>query len=294
MAVTRGDPAIRTGRSQPDRIRDRAEEADDLTDDRSEELSLVVDRAVDEPDEETVLGWFARLPDDAAARERIALRYQPLATYLAKRFANRGEAFEDLVQIANVGLMNAIDRFDPGRGVRFSTYAGATIVGELKRHFRDRRWSLRVPRRLQEIAVRITQTLPAITQRLGRSPTVAELATELGLSDEDVIEAMEASYAYSASSLDVPTREDGVAPAEQLGDDDGSLELMEDWVSLAPALRSLSDRDRRVLYLRFFGGWTQSEIAEDVGLSQMQISRILGQTLAKLREAVGGTEVDRR
>lgn len=239
-------------------------------------------------DEAAVLGWFSELGDDASARDRIALRYQPLATYLAKRFSGRGEAFEDLVQIANIGLMNAIDRFDTERGVRFSTYAAATIVGELKRHFRDRRWSLRVPRRLQDIAVRITQTLPGLTQSLGRSPTVPELARALGVADEEVIEAMEASYAYSASSLDTPSRDDGTTPMQTLGEHDDRFEATDMWVSLAPAIRTLSERNRRILYLRFFRGMKQTEIAAEVGISQMQVSRVLSQTLERLRASVDG------
>jgi RNA polymerase sigma-B factor len=249
-------------------------------------VSLIDAAAV--ADEEAVLRWFAEMADDPRARDRIALRYQPLATYLAKRFAGRGEIFEDLVQIANVGLLNAIDRFDAERGVRFSTYAAATIVGELKRHFRDRRWSMRVPRRLQDAAVRITQTLPSLTQTLGRSPTVPELAKALDLSDEEVIEAMEASYAYSASSLDAPAREDGATPMQTLGEEDGRYETLDMWVSLAPAIKSLSERNRRILYLRFFKGMKQTEIATDVGISQMQVSRVLSQTLEKLRSSVDG------
>jgi RNA polymerase sigma-B factor len=239
-------------------------------------------------DEEAVLRWFAEIADDPRARDRIALRYQPLVRYLAKRFAGRGEIFEDLVQIANVGLLNAIDRFDAERGVRFSTYAAATIVGELKRHFRDRRWSMRVPRRLQDAAVRITQTLPSLTQTLGRSPTVPELAKALDLSEEEVIEAMEASYAYSASSLDAPAREDGTTPMQTLGEEDGRYETLDMWVSLAPAIKSLSERNRRILYLRFFKGMKQTEIASEVGISQMQVSRVLSQTLEKLRASVDG------
>jgi len=250
-------------------------------------VTVIDDEAV--ADEEQVLRWFGEVRDgDAQARERIALRYQPLAAYLAKRFAGRGEIFEDLVQIANVGLMNAIDRFDAERGVRFSTYAAATIVGELKRHFRDRRWSMRVPRRLQDVAVRITQTLPALTQSLGRSPTVPELARALDISEEEVIEAMEASYAYTASSLDAPAREDGATPMQTLGADDGRFETLDMWVSLAPAIRSLSERNRRILYLRFFRGMKQTEIAAEVGISQMQVSRVLSQTLEKLRASVDG------
>jgi RNA polymerase sigma-B factor len=243
----------------------------------SADVMTADDRKIDE--------WFAQLPD-AAARERLALRFQPLVVYLSQRFAGRGENFDDLVQTANVGLLSAIDRFDPERGVRFSTFAAATIIGELKRHFRDRRWALRVPRRLQDTAVRIKQGVPHLTQQLGRSPTIPELATHLQVADEEIVEAMEASQAYTTSSLDAPMREDGGSPADVLGEDDGQYELLERWASVAPAIRELPSRDRRILYLRFFVGLTQSEIAREVGLSQMQISRILAQTLERLRSAM--------
>ena len=240
------------------------------------------DRQVDE--------WFAQLPN-AGARERLAMRFQPLVVYLSQRFAGRGENLDDLVQTANVGLLSAIDRFDPERGVRFSTFAAATIIGELKRHFRDRRWALRVPRRLQDTAVRIKQGLPHLTQQLGRSPTIAELAAHLQVAEEDIVEAMEASQAYTTSSLDAPTREDGGSPADVLGEDDGQYELLERWASVAPAIRQLPLRDRKILYLRFFAGLTQSEIAREVDLSQMQISRILSQTLERLRASADDDEV---
>ncbi len=233
-------------------------------------------------DDRQIGEWFAQLPD-ASARERLALRFQPLVVYLSQRFAGRGENFDDLVQTANVGLLSAIDRFDPERGVRFSTFAAATIIGELKRHFRDRRWALRVPRRLQDTAVRIKQGVPQLTQQLGRSPTIAELAVHLQVADEEIVEAMEASQAYTTSSLDAPTHEDGGSPADVLGEDDGQYELLERWASVAPAIRRLPPRDRKILYLRFFAGLTQSEIAREVDLSQMQISRILSQTLERLR-----------
>jgi RNA polymerase sigma-B factor len=240
-------------------------------------------------DDRQVDDWFAKLPS-ADARERLALRFQPLVVYLAQRFAGRGENFDDLVQTANVGLLSAIDRFDPGRGVRFSTFAAATIIGELKRHFRDRRWALRVPRRLQDTAVRIKQGLPQLTQQLGRSPTIGELSAHLQISDEDIIEAMEASQAYTTASLDAPSRDDGASPADMLGQTDDQYELLESWASVAPAIRQLPPRDRKILYLRFFTGLTQSEIAREVNLSQMQISRILSQTLERLRHSATGDE----
>jgi RNA polymerase sigma-B factor len=236
------------------------------------------------PDDEEVARLFERMPDPAA-RDDLATRFLPFAEYLARRFGGRGESLEDLNQVAVIGLLNAIDRFDPSREVQFSTYAAATIVGELKRHFRDKGWALRVPRRLQELAVQVNRALPELTQSLGRSPTIPELATHLDVATDDIADAMDAVQAYSTTSLETPMGEEGKAPIDSLGDEDPSMALLEEWSSIAPAVAELSPRDRRVLYLRFFRGMTQSEIAEDVGVSQMHVSRILTQTLEKLRRA---------
>jgi RNA polymerase sigma-B factor len=229
---------------------------------------------------------FARLPDDLAAREELTRRFLPLAEYLARRFTGRGESQDDLFQVASLGLLNAIDRFDLDRDVQFSTYAAVTIVGELKRHFRDKGWAIRVPRRLQEVGLRVNTVLPELSQELRRSPTIDEIAERCAATPEEILEAMEASQAYSTSSLDVPVSEDGAAPIEVLGEDDPSLAVLEEWASVAPAVRNLPQRERTVLYLRFFRGLTQSEIAREVGVSQMHVSRILAQTLRDLREAV--------
>jgi RNA polymerase sigma-B factor len=236
------------------------------------------------PDDADVERLFARMPDPRA-REEIATRFLAFAEYLARRFGGRGESLEDLTQVATIGLLNAIDRFDPAREVQFSTYAAATIVGELKRYFRDKGWALRVPRRLQELAVQVNRALPELTQTLGRSPTIPELAAHLGVETDDIADALDAVQAYSTSSLDTPMGEEGKAPIDSLGGEDPSMALLEEWSSIAPAVASLPSRDRRVLYLRFFRGLTQSEIAEDVGVSQMHVSRILTQTLEKLRRA---------
>jgi len=244
-------------------------------------------RGDDRPDEAEVLALFAAVGSDAGARDEIALRFQPLAEYLARKFAGRGEPFDDLVQVANIGLLNAIDRFDPDRGAQFSTYAAATIVGELKRHFRDKGWSIRVPRGLQELGLRLNRVLPVLAQTLGRSPTIAELALELAVTEEDVVEAMDAIQAYSTTSLDAPVGEEGFAPIDTLGEPDPSMDALDEWATLAPAVRELPERERKVLYLRFFSGLTQSEIAAQIGVSQMHVSRILSQTLELLREHVG-------
>ncbi|MGH2629840.1 MAG: SigB/SigF/SigG family RNA polymerase sigma factor [Actinomycetota bacterium] len=237
------------------------------------------------PDDAEIDALFEQMPDDEA-RDTIALRFQPFAEYFARRFVGRGELVEDLVQVANIGLLNAIDRFDPSRGVQFSTYAAATIVGELKRHFRDKGWAMRVPRRLQEMAVRINRSLPTLTQTLGRSPTIPELAGHLDVDTDDIAEAMDAVQAYSIGSLDTPIGVDARAPVDSLGEEDPSVELLDEWATLAPVVAQLSPRDRRVLYLRFFRDLTQSEIAEDIGVSQMHVSRILTQTIERLRRAV--------
>ena len=171
-------------------------------------------------DEVDILELFARMDDDAAARDAIAIRFQPLVEYLARRFAGRGEPQEDLIQVANVGLMNAIDRFDVERGVQFSTYAAATMIGELKRHFRDKGWAIRVPRQLQETTLRLNRALPVMTQELGRSPTIGELAARLEIGEDQIVESMEAAQAYSTSSLDAPASETGLTPAETMGDED--------------------------------------------------------------------------
>jgi RNA polymerase sigma-B factor len=233
---------------------------------------------------------FARLPDDTEARDELVLLHRPLAEYLARRFAGRGEAKEDLEQVAVIALIKAIDRFDLSREVKFSTYATATIVGELKRHFRDKGWALRVPRRLQETGLKVSKSASELSQELGRSPTVREIAKATGLDPEEVLEGMETAYAYSTASLDAPSDEDGTSSVQRLGEEDETLALLEGWATVAPALKSLPPRERRILYLRFFRGLTQTQIAAELGISQMHVSRLLSRILATLREQVGSPE----
>ena len=240
----------------------------------------------DDPTRDRAAALFRRLPDRAAREELVGL-HRPLAEYLARRFAGRGENIDDLTQVAMIGLLNAIDRFDPSREVQFTTYAAVTIVGELKRHFRDKGWSVRVPRRLGEIGLRVNRALAELWQELGRSPTVAELATRIEVPEDQVLEAMEAMQAYSAASLDAPIGEDGLTHADLLADEDDSLERLEGWETVAPMIRRLPARERRILYLRFFLGKTQSEIARELGISQMHVSRLLSQTLTALRREAG-------
>jgi RNA polymerase sigma-B factor len=229
---------------------------------------------------------FGRLPDPAA-RERLVELHRPLAEYLARRFYGRGEPLEDLTQVASIGLLKAIDRFDPERGVKFTTYATATIVGELKRHFRDKGWALRVPRRLQEAGLKVGRTVTMMYQELGRAPNVSEIAERTGLSQEEVVEAMDTAHAYNTTSLDAPTDEEGTTSLQRVGREDESFELLESWTAVAPALRRLPERERRILYLRFFRGLTQTQIAQDLGISQMHVSRLLSRTLRELRQTVG-------
>ena len=232
---------------------------------------------------------FRRLPDPQA-REQLTEVYQPLAEYLARRFYGRGEAVEDLIQVASIGLLKAIDRFDLSRGVKFSTYATATIVGELKRHFRDKGWALRVPRRLQEAGMKVGRSVTELYQDLGRAPTIREIGQRTGLTEEEVLEAMETAQAYTTASLDAPTDEEGATSADRLGEEEEAFELLDGWTSVAPALRRLPARERRILYLRFFRGLTQTQIADQLGISQMHVSRLLSRTLRELRETVGEAE----
>ena len=233
--------------------------------------------------EEEISALFARRPDPDA-REELAKEFLPLAEYFARRFSGRGEPVDDLTQTASLGLLNAIDRFDPERGVPFSTYAAATIVGELKRHFRDRGWALRVPRNVQETAILVNRTVSTLWQDLGRAPTVAEIASSADITEDDVLQALDALQAYTTDSLDAPTGDSSSSAVESIGGEDSSFQLSEDWLSLAPALRDLPERERTILYLRFFEGKTQTEIAEEMGISQMHVSRLVSQSLEKLRK----------
>ena len=237
-------------------------------------------------DEGVTRELFARLPGEPAVRDEIVERHRPLAEGLARRFRGRAEQ-EDLEQVAMLALVKAVDRFDPERGVPFTAYATATIVGELKRHLRDTAWAVRVPRHLQEVGLAVGRAIEGLTQRLGRSPTVAELANETGLPEEEVLEGLEVGAAYEADSLDAPAP-GGDGPRIDPATEDTALELMEEWASVSDALRELPERDRRILHLRFFKNMSQSAIAAELGISQMHVSRLLARTLARLREAAEG------
>jgi RNA polymerase sigma-B factor len=226
--------------------------------------------------------------NDPRARECLVERYLPLARKLAARYRGRaGEPFDDLLQVASLGLLHAIDRFDPDRGTAFSTFAVPTILGQLKRYFRDAGWSVHVPRGAQELALRVQEAEQAISPRLGRSPTADELAQYMEVSVEQVIDGLEAAAAHHATSLEQPHDElDGESQSlsDLLGDDDPRFEQIDASITIASAARQLSKDELRVLELRFYGELTQSEIAKRIGASQMQVSRILRRALAHLRE----------
>jgi RNA polymerase sigma-B factor len=245
--------------------------------------------ATDRNELRTKLEEYART-GDKDLRDEIVASQVGLAEYLARRFKNRGEPIEDLIQVALLGLLKAVERFDPGRGLEFSTFATPTIVGELKRHFRDKGWALRVPRRLQEAGMKVGRTVTEMYQDLGRAPTVSEIGARTGLSEDEVLEAMETAHAYSTASLDAPTDEEGTTSLDKLGDEEEAFELLEGWTSVAPAIRELPPRERTILYLRFFRGLTQTQIAEEMGISQMHVSRLLSRTLRELRRKVGEPE----
>jgi RNA polymerase sigma-B factor len=228
-------------------------------------------------------------PRRQRARDSLVEQHLPLVEHLARRFRNRGEPYDDLVQVATIGLIKSVDRFDLGRGVEFSTYATPTIVGEIKRHFRDKGWAVRVPRRLQELRLSLASATSEVSQKQGRSPTVSELAAHMKITDEEVLEGLESANAYSTLSLDAGDSGSGDEPmpvADTLGSEDEGLEGVEYRESLKPMLEQLPPREKKILMLRFFKNMTQSEIAEEIGISQMHVSRLLARTLAQLREGL--------
>jgi RNA polymerase sigma-B factor len=227
------------------------------------------------------------LMGDLAAREELVRRLMPLVRELALRYSYTDEPLDDLLQVGAVGLLKAIDRFEPGRGSKFTSYAAPTILGELKRHFRDKGWAVRVPRDLQELAVKLEPVSEDLLHELGRAPTIAEMAQRMGTSTEMVMEAREAASAYRAVSLDRPRDDDdGAEPlGVVVGVEDPGFGLAEDAATVGRLMHVLSEREREVLRLRFAEDLTQAEIGERVGVSQMHVSRIIRQAVARLREA---------
>jgi RNA polymerase sigma-B factor len=222
---------------------------------------------------------------DVSAREDLVQRHLPLVRSLARRYANRGEPLDDIEQVGAIGLLKAIDRFELGREVSLATYATPNVVGEIKRHFRDRGWAIRVPRALQELNAKMSGAIDGLTSRLGRSPSIAEIAAALDATPEEVLEALEVGSAYSTLSLSgLPGGEDDSDPLDSIGSEDEGFERSEDRASLAPALAQLPAREREILRMRFEEGLPQTQIAERVGLSQMHVSRLIRKALATMRD----------
>ncbi|WP_335985681.1 RNA polymerase sigma factor SigF [Glycomyces sp. MUSA5-2] len=236
-------------------------------------------------------GLDADDPRRAEVRERLVTGHLPLAEHIAQRFSGKGIAKDDLVQVASVGLIHAVDRFDPYQGSDFLSYAVPTVMGEVRRHFRDTSWPMRVPRRLQELRIAVNRAGAELSQRLGRPPTDAELADHLGITEAEVQEGYEARQAYRAVSLDEAPFADEDAPriGDAIGGEDAALGLVEDHESLVPLIQELPEREQRILALRYFGDMTQTQIAEEVGISQMHVSRLLHRTLGELREGLEQT-----
>ncbi len=223
---------------------------------------------------------------DRRLRDELISEHLGLAIALARRFAGRGEAVDDLEQIATLGLLKAVERFEPERGLAFSTFATPTISGEIKRHFRDKSWSVRVPRALQELGLRLTATVADLTNDLGRSPTVAEIAERLEVSPEAVLEAMEANRAFATQSLDAQLPGDDRTLGDTLGGDEPGMAQIEHEIVVNDLLATLPEREQTILRLRFFEGLTQTEIANRVGISQMHVSRLLSRSLDTLRQGI--------
>lgn len=235
--------------------------------------------------EERAESLFPRLPEPAARQELFEL-FRPLAIHFAKKYSHRGVDQEDLVQVAYVGLLNAIDRFDPEYGTKFISFAAPTIAGELKRYFRDVGWGTGVPRRLKEVSVLSRRANEELTQRLGRSPTIDEVADEIGVSVEEVTEAASLGSAYRPDALDAPMGEGGFSLLDSLGNEDRHISHVVDIEALQPLLASRPARERRILHLRFYEEMTQRQIAEVMDMSQMHVSRLLSSSLEKLRTLI--------
>jgi RNA polymerase sigma-B factor len=245
------------------------------------------------PDDKVLLRRYHE-QGDLAARDQLIEQYMSLVRSLARRYAYRGEQLDDLVQIGAIGLIKAIDRFDLDRGVELTTYATPNIIGEIKRHFRDKGWSVRVPRGLQELSVQLSRLVEQLTVQLSRSPTIAEIAKEAGVEEEQVLEALESGRAYSSVSLSAAggggDDDNDLDPLETIGTEEHQYEVSEDRAVLEPGFRVLDERERRILHLRFFEGLTQSQIAQQIGISQMHVSRLIRRALEKIRDEIAAEE----
>ena len=242
-------------------------------------------------DKERSLELFRRYKEegDMDAREKLVMSHLNLVRFLANKFKNRGEPIDDLMQVGYLGLLKAIDRFDPARGLEFTTYATPTIMGEIKRHFRDKGWSVRVPRRLQELSAKVNQATDELTTELQRSPTVEEIARYLDATVDEVLEAMESSSAYSSVPLEAPgssDSDDAPSVLDRYASEDSELAFTDDRLVIEEALAGFSPREREVIELRFVKGMTQIEIAQKLGISQVQVSRLLRRTLKKIQDKI--------
>ena len=242
-------------------------------------------------DKEKTRELFRRFKEegDMDAREKLVMSHLNLVRFIANKFKNRGEPIDDLIQVGYLGLLKAIDRFDPSRGLEFTTFATPTIMGEIKRHFRDKGWSVRVPRRLQELSAKVNQATDTLTSQLQRSPTIAEIADYLDATVDEVLEAMESSSAYSSVSLEAPSgADDDDTPSviDRYATEDSDLAFTDDRIIIEEALASFSPRERDVIEMRFLKGMTQIEITEKLGISQVQVSRLLRRTLKKIQDKI--------
>ena len=242
-------------------------------------------------DKEKTRELFRRFKEegDMDAREKLVMSHLNLVRFIANKFKNRGEPIDDLIQVGYLGLLKAIDRFDPSRGLEFTTFATPTIMGEIKRHFRDKGWSVRVPRRLQELSAKVNQATDTLTSQLQRSPTIAEIADYLDATVDEVLEAMQSSSAYSSVSLEAPSgADDDDTPSviDRYATEDSDLAFTDDRIIIEEALASFSPRERDVIEMRFLKGMTQIEIAEKLGISQVQVSRLLRRTLKKIQDKI--------
>ncbi|WP_306362064.1 SigB/SigF/SigG family RNA polymerase sigma factor [Nocardia sp. CC227C] len=263
------------------------ETADDLDAGEAEEVA----RSVSGYDDVSALfEAMAAAPEKSARRgdlrAELINRCIPLADHIARKFSGRGEPFDDLTQVARVGLVHAVDRFDITRGSNFLSFAVPTIMGEVRRYFRDNTWAMRVPRRIKETHLRIGSAIDALSQQLGRSPTAKEIAAELGIDADEVTQAVIAGNAYQPSSIDAVSvgRDTEASLLDTLGEEESQFDRVEEYVAIRPLLAGLPERERRILTMRFFESMTQTQIAQQMGISQMHVSRILAKTLARLRE----------
>jgi RNA polymerase sigma-B factor len=235
-----------------------------------------------EPPDHELFGAY-RASGDQELRNRLVERYAGLAVSLARRFDQRGVPLDDLVQVAQLGVLNAVERFDPDRGAAFTTFATATVLGELKRHFRDKTWTVRVPRGIKELHIRVGPALAELRHLLGRSPTIAELAEHLDSSEDDLLEAMEAGAAYRPDSMDAPSAEgDKPTLGDQISAPGTDVDVITERVTVRALMSQLPERERMVVYLRYFEDLTQAEIAERVGVSQVHVSRLLRRAIDRL------------